>query len=144
MYVPLDSWFISIQFFVLNLDGWFGALSSKSVIFDILLLYYYGNLNSSIICCLFFEICIFLLVLLFHYWHHHFVSALSAAPLNSLEDFDALVILSAIFLPIKSPVVSAVLWLALFEAVSIASAVDFLKLSRSFWPIYGSNLYPCF
>ena len=84
------------------------VLSNKSIIFDILLLYYYGNLNSSTICCLFFEICIFLLVLLFHYWHHHFVSALSAAPLNSLEDSDALVILSAIFLPIKSPVVSAV------------------------------------
>ena len=42
-----------------------------------------------------------------------------------------LVILSAILLPIKSPVASAVFWIALFEAVFIASVVDFLVLSRS-------------
>ena len=41
------------------------------------------------------------------------------------EDFDALVILSAILLPIKSPVASAVFWIAFFEAVFIASVVYF-------------------
>ena len=48
--------------------------------------------------------------------------------------FETLVILSAILLPIKSPVASAVFWIALFEAVFIASVVEFLALSRSFWP----------
>ena len=45
---------------------------------------------------------------------------------------DTLVILSAVLLPIKSPVASAVFWIALFEAVFIASVADFLVLSRSF------------
>ena len=39
--------------------------------------------------------------------------------------FETLVVLSAILLPIKSPVVSAVFWIALCEAVFIASVVDF-------------------
>ena len=49
----LDSSFISTQFFVLNLDGWFGTLSNKFVILNIPLLFCYTTLNSSIICCLF-------------------------------------------------------------------------------------------
>ena len=50
---PLDSSFISIQFFVLNLDGWFDAYYLTNLLFfDIPLLYCYTNLNSSIICCL--------------------------------------------------------------------------------------------
>ena len=44
-----------------------------------------------------------------------------------------LVILSAILLPIKSPVGSVVFWIALFDAVFNASVVDFLAKSRSFW-----------
>ena len=52
---------------------------------------------------------------------------------NSLEDFfKTLVILSAISLPIKSPVASAVFRIAFFEAVFTASVTDFLALSRSF------------
>ena len=39
--------------------------------------------------------------------------------------FETLVILSAILLPIKSPVASAVFWIALFEPVFIVSVVDF-------------------
>ena len=39
--------------------------------------------------------------------------------------FETFVILSAILLPVKSPVASAVFWIALFEAVFIASVVDF-------------------
>ena len=53
---------------------------------------------------------------------------------NYLADFffETLAILSVILLPIKSPVASAVFWIALFDAVFIASVVDFLALSRSF------------
>ena len=41
-------------------------------------------------------------------------------------------ILSAILLPIKSPVASAVFLIAFFQAVFIASIVHFLVLSKSF------------
>ena len=53
--------------------------------------------------------------------------------LSLVDFFETLVILSAILLPIKSTVASAVFWVALFEAVFIASAVDFLAVSRNFW-----------
>ena len=57
----------------------------------------------------------------------------SASSLLLLEGFfETIVILSAILLPIKSQVASAVFWIALFEAVFMASVVDFLALSRSF------------
>ena len=53
---------------------------------------------------------------------------------NTLGDFfETLVILSAILLPIKSPVASAVFWIALFEGVFIASVVDFLAVWKMFW-----------
>ena len=39
--------------------------------------------------------------------------------------FEIIVILFSILLPIKSPVVSAVFWIALCGAVFIASVVDF-------------------
>ena len=44
-----------------------------------------------------------------------------------------LVILSAILLPMKSPVASALFWIALFDAVFIASVAEFLELWRRFW-----------
>ena len=44
---------------------------------------------------------------------------------NFVEDFETLAIISAILLPTQSPVASAVFWIALFEAVFIASVVDF-------------------
>ena len=54
---------------------------------------------------------------------------------NTLSDFfETLVILSAILLPIKSPIASAVFWIALFQAVFIVSVVDFLAVSKRFWP----------
>ena len=56
--------------------------------------------------------------------------------------FETLVILLAILLPIKSPVASAAFWIALFEAVFIASVVDLLSLSRSFWPYLLLQLLP--
>ena len=51
LYTPYDSSFISIQFLVLNLDGWFSALPNK-FLFDISLLYYFINIRSSILFCL--------------------------------------------------------------------------------------------
>ena len=91
--------------------------------FDIPLLYCYTNLNSSTICCLSSGD----MYLLF--------GASISLFCNSLGNFfETLVILSAILLPIKLPVASAVFWIALFEAVFIAS-VDH---------IYCFNFYPCF
>ena len=50
---------------------------------------------------------------------------------NYLADFfETLVILSAILLPIKSAVASAVFWITFFDAVIIASVVDFLALKK--------------
>ena len=90
------------------------------LVFDILLLYYYTDLNSSTICCPFsgdiylsFGISISSLTSLF-------------CEFSSLEDFlEIFVILTAILLPIKSPVVSAVFGIALFKAIFFASVVDF-------------------
>ena len=64
---------------------------------------------------------------------------------NFAEDFfETLVILSAILLPIKSPVVSAVFWIALFEAVFIASVADFLALSIRFYLYLLLRFLPMF
>ena len=46
--------------------------------------------------------------------------------------FETLVILSAMLLPVKSTVASAVFWITFFEAVFMASVVDYLALSKSF------------
>ena len=64
------------------------------LLFDILLLYYYTNLNSSIIYCLFSgDVCLsFGISILF--------LASAFCECISFEDFEALVILSAILLPI--------------------------------------------
>ena len=94
---------------------------TNSLFFDTPLLYYYTNLNSSIICFLFSGD--------MYLSFGDFDSSLSLLFLDFLE---TLVILSSIYLPIKSLVASAVFWTALFEAVFIASVVDFLALSRSF------------
>ena len=45
---------------------------------------------------------------------------------------ETFVILSAILLPVKSPVASAVFWIGLFEAVLGASVADCLAWLRSF------------
>ena len=69
---------------------------SNLLCFGIPLLYYYINLNSSIICCLSFrEI----------YLSFGIPLLTSLGCISSLHNFfDALVILSAILLPTKSPV----------------------------------------
>ena len=63
--------------------------------------------------------------------------------------FETFVILSAILLPVKSPIASAVLWIAFFEAVFIASvatlvAPDFLALSITFWLFLLLTFLPIF
>ena len=128
----------------LNLDGWFDALSATSLsnkfaVFDIPLLYCYTNLNSSIIYCLSSgDMYLFLGVAL-----STSTSVLSFGN-SSVDFFETLVILSAILLPIKSPAASAVFWVPLFEGIFIASAVDFLALSKSFWPYLLPKFFPWF
>ena len=58
--------------------------------------------------------------------------------------FEKFVILSAILLPIKLPVASAVFLIALFDAVFGESVADFLALSRVFDRIYCLNFYSFF
>ena len=88
------------------------------------------NLNSSIIFCLSFgDIYLFLLVVA------NFTSSVSLSSLlcDFLTGFfDILVNLSAILLPVKSPVASAVYCIAVFDAVFNTSVVDFLVVSISF------------
>ena len=50
----VESSFISTQFCVLNLDGWF-VLYKNLLFFDIWILYYYINLRSLTICCDFYR-----------------------------------------------------------------------------------------
>ena len=66
--------------------------------FDISLLYYHINLRSSIILCLFSED-------IYFFWYFFFTSV---SELFCGEVLEIFVILSAILLPIKSPVASAV------------------------------------
>ena len=61
-------------------------------------------------------------------------SASSSIVGNFLVDFlETLVLFSAILLPTKSPVASAVFCIAHLEAVFIASVADFLAVSTSFF-----------
>ena len=72
---------------------------SDLIFFGIPLLCYYINLNSSIICCLSWG----------DIYRPFGISLLASFNYKFLGDFfDVLVILSAILLPIKSPVASAV------------------------------------
>ena len=65
--------------------------------------------------------------------YHFLWVVISSSILLLLEVFfETLAILSVILLPIKSPVASAVFWIAPFDVAFIASVVDFLALSRSF------------
>ena len=101
--------------------------------FDIPLLYFFTNLNSSIIWCFFSGD--------MYPFFGDFISSFC----NSLGYlFETLIILSAILLSIKSPVASAVFWIAYFEAVFIPSAANFLALSRSFWLYLLLKLLPMF
>ena len=124
--------FISTQFFALNLDGLSEASFNKLQFFGIPLLYYYTHLNLLIVFLSSGDMYLFLWAV---------ISASSSWLLlgNSLECnsitgfFETLVILSPILLSIKSPVASAVFWIAVFYVVFITSVVDFLALLRRFW-----------
>ena len=95
--------------------------------FDIRLLYCYINLISSIIFCLFFQdICLSFGISLSNL-------SVIASELFWGEFFEAFVILPALLLPIKSPVASAVFWIALFETVYNAFVAGCLPWSKSFW-----------
>ena len=78
-----------------------------------MIILHYANLKSSVI-CLFSRGTYFSFGI--------FISYLSVFEYNS---FEGLLILSAILLPTKSPVASAVFSITLFEVDFIASAVDF-------------------
>ena len=72
------------------------------------------------------------------------VSLSTASELFSGEPLDTVVVLSAILLPIKSSVVSAVFWIALFEAVLSAFVPDYLALSIRFWLHLLKFFFPMF
>ena len=129
--IPFDSSFISTQFLALNLDGWFRAASNNFIIFwyPIIIYLYYINLRSSII--FYLSSGDIYLSLGISLWNPIFSSSF-VIELFCGEFVETLVTLSAILLPIKLPVESAVFIIALFEAVSSASVVDCLAWSRSF------------
>ena len=85
--------------------------------FDIPLLYYYINLRSSIIKSgnIYLSLGIYLLY-----------SFATVSELFCCKVFETFEILSTILLQIKSPVASAIFWIALFEAVLSASVSDCL------------------
>ena len=109
-------------------DVYIFNVNINSSIISKVYIYFGTKLNSSIVCCLSSgDRYLFLGVAL---------SASTSVSLFSIflvDIFKTLVILSAILLPIKPQVPSAAFWIALFEAVFIACAVDFLALPRSFW-----------
>ena len=61
-----------------------------------------------------------------------------------VDFFDVLVILSAISLPTKSPVASAVFWIAYCDAIFIAFVADFLVVSIIFCQNLLLKLLPMF
>ena len=109
LYVTCESSFILTQLFFLNLNGLFGVLSKKILIFGVLLLCYY-------IFCLFLEIYIFLLSWCFITVYELFCSKV----------LEAFVTLSAILTPIRSAAASTPFWISLFEAVLNVFVADFL------------------
>ena len=124
LWVPRDSSFISTQFLVLNLNGSFGVLSNKFIIFWYpIIIYYYINLKSSIISCLCSGDIYLVLSICFS-----FISELICG-----EAFKALVIFSPIFYPIKSPVASTVLNCSFWTVLS-ASVAHVLAWSKRLWP----------
>ena len=127
LYVPCALSFISIQFLDLNLDDWFGVLSTKFIIFDIPLLYYYINIRSSIIFCLSsWDICLSLGISLS-------CPFITLSELFCSELFENFVIISATSLLRKLLVGCAFFRIALSEVVLNASVIDCLAWPRNFW-----------
>ena len=107
------------------------------LIFHYYIITNYTNLKSLITCCLslgdmYLSFCTS-------------ISLLASSFCECLEDFfKTFVVLSAILSPVKSAVASTVFWIALLEAVFIASVVNFLHYQDVFDYIYYLNFYPCF
>ena len=102
------------------------------IFFDITLLYYFLNFRSPIICCLFsgdihFSFGIFLSRPIFAF------SFAVGSRLFFHEVIRTFIILSAILLPIKSPVASAVFFNYSFVSIFSVSVPDRLAWSKRFW-----------
>ena len=133
LYVRRESSFISTQFIVLNLVGWFGVFSDKFFVFDILLLYYWNTLRSSIIFCVCSgDIYIYIFFRYFFSCSTCSILFLTVTELFCGEFAETFIILSAILLLIKSPVTCGVLWIALLEAFLKTSVADCLAWSKNF------------
>ena len=127
----LDSLFIWIQFFVLNLHGWYGIFS-KCISFRyrfIILLYQSYIINNflSLLGDRYLSLGIYLWNLMFSSWF------LTVSVWFCGEVLKTFAIVSATLSPVKSPVACAVFWITLSEAVLITSVADCLAWSRSFW-----------
>ena len=73
-----------------------------------------------------------------------YVSVVDAMDLLEVFCNGALVILSAILFPTRSPVASAVFWSTRFEAVVSAFVANFFVMSRSFCPYLMLRFLPMF
>ena len=106
---------------------------TNSLFFDIPLLYFYTSLNSSIICCLFAG-------------DMYLSFGASDSSLASLfcGFLETLVILSAILLPIKSPVTSAIFRLLFLKQFLLHLVLIILLCQEIFDHIYCLIFYPCF
>ena len=89
------------------------------------------HLISSIICCLFLEL--YNLLLFFLSSSIISVSFVTIPEFFWSQVFQTIVILPPVVFPIKSSVVSAVFYAALFELVLNANVADYLIWSKSFW-----------
>ena len=98
-----------------SLDGWFGVLFDKLIIFS------YLTLNWSIICCLFSR-----------YIYLSFGISVSLSTVSKVFWGDFIIILLAILLPIKSPVACN----CYFCSISSASLANYLAWSDVFGYIY--------
>ena len=124
LYFSCVSSFISTQFFIVNLDGWFGVLSKKIIIFW----YSIIKLRSSIILCLssgdiYLSLGIIMLI----------CSCLWIILLWSFCDFTVVQISYGVSNFITNQLRAAVFWITLFELVLSASYVDCLAWSKRFW-----------
>ena len=112
--------------------------------FDILLLYYYTNLNSSIICCCFFFFGD--MFLCFSNFGSLFCNSLKCSTeCDSLEDFfEIFLIFEQFCYQLNHQLLLLFFELLVLKQFFIASAVDFLALSRSFSPYLLVKFLPMF
>ena len=92
--------------------------SAELLLFDILLLYHYINIRSLVIFWIFSGDIYFSIDIS--------VSNVTVSELFCGEVLQMSVILSAILLPIQSPISPGVFWIVLFQVVLSASVADYL------------------